>query len=65
MGLIAMVLMATTAIVYGASLYQYHGHAWADSICSVAPLLCASPNWLAMTTVAFSIVYFYRLSVDS
>ena len=65
MGLLVLGLMAGTAIVYGASLQQHRGYAWADNLCSVASFACSSPSWMAMVTIAFSIVYFYRLSLDA
>jgi hypothetical protein len=65
MGLLVLGLIAGTAIIYGASLQQNHGYAWADNLCSVASFLCTSPSWAAVATIAFSIIYFYRLSLDS
>jgi hypothetical protein len=65
MGLLTLGLMAATVVVYGASLQQYQGHAWADGLCSAAPFLCSSPDWLGVVTVAVSIVYFYRLSLNA
>jgi hypothetical protein len=65
MGLLVSGMIAGTVIIYGASLQQHHGYAWADNVCSIAAFLCSSPNWIGVVTIAFSIVYFYRLSLDA
>ena len=65
MGLLVLGLIAGTATVYGASLQQHHGHAWADNLCSVVSFACSSPSWMAVATIAFSIIYFYKLSLDA
>jgi hypothetical protein len=65
MGLLVLGLAAGTAVVYGASLQQYHGYAWADAVCAAAPYLCSSPSWLAMLTIVTAVLYFYKVSLDS
>lgn len=65
MGLLVMGFMAGTAIVYGASLQQHRGFAWADNVCSFAHIICSSPSWLALFTVALAILYFYRQSLKA
>ena len=65
MGLLVLGLAAVSATVYGASLEQYHGYAWADNVCTIAPQLCSSPGWLAGLTIAMAVFYFYKVSLDS
>jgi hypothetical protein len=65
MGLLVLVLLIGTAIAYGASLQQNRGFAWADNVCSAAPILCSSPSWIALLTIALAIVYFYKRSLNA
>ena len=65
MGLLVLGFMAGTAIVYGASLQQNRGLLWADNVCSAAHVLCASPNWLALVSVALTVLYFYKRSLNT
>ena len=65
MGLLVLGMIAGTVVIYGASLQQHRGYAWADNVCAITSFLCASPSWIGVVTIAFSIVYFYRLSLDT
>jgi hypothetical protein len=58
-------MMTVTGVIFGASLRQNHGAAWADDVCSVASTLCASPGWLLVVTGAMALLYFYRVSLNA
>jgi hypothetical protein len=62
MGLLVVGLIGGTVIVYGASLQQNRGLAWADNICSAASVLCSSPGWLALLTIALTVLFYYNRS---
>lgn len=63
MGLVVVGAMAGTAVVFGASFRQNRGVGWADSVCSAASALCASPGWLLGLSIGLALVYFYRISL--
>jgi hypothetical protein len=65
MGLLVLGLLAVTGIAYGASWNQHRGYAWIDSTCSAAAMLCSSPGWLALATIALAIIYIYRASLKA
>jgi hypothetical protein len=65
MGVLVLTFMAATAIAYGSSLQQHRGFAWADTVCSAAPMLCSSPSWMALPTIVLTILYFYRRSLNA
>ena len=62
---LAVALIASTVLLYGASIFQYHGYFWADQVCITAPALCASPHWVAFAAAAVAICYFYGQSLNS
>jgi hypothetical protein len=57
---LAMVLIAATALLYGASNLRYHGFFWADQVCLTVPDLCASPHWVGFAAIAAMLYYFYK-----
>jgi hypothetical protein len=65
MRLLVLGFMAATAIAYFASLHQNRGFAWVDSVCSTASLVCSSPSWIALLTIALTILYFYKQSLKA
>ena len=65
MGLLVLGFLAGTAIAYGASWNQHRGYAWVDSTCSAAEMLCSSPGWMALLTIALAILYLYRASLKA
>jgi hypothetical protein len=65
MRLLVLGFMAATGIAYFASLHQNRGFAWVDSVCSRASLVCSSPSWIALLTIAVAVLYFYRQSLKA
>jgi predicted Na+-dependent transporter len=62
---LAVALIAATVLLYGASIFRYHGYVWADQVCLTAPVLCASPHWVAFAAAVAAVCYFYRQSLNS
>jgi len=62
---LTVALIAATVLVYGATIFQYHGYTWADDICLRAPALCASQHWLGFAAMAAMVCYLYGQAAKS
>jgi hypothetical protein len=62
---LVVALIAGTILLYGASAFRYHGFFWADQVCQLTPVLCASPHWVGFAAAAVAICYFFRESLHS
>jgi hypothetical protein len=58
MMIIALLMVASTALIYAASALQYHGYEWADATCAYARDACASPHYVAIAAVGLIGVFF-------
>jgi len=62
---VAVMMVAATALIYAASALQYRGYDWADAICAYAPDACASPHYVAIVTVAVIGLFFVKQSINT
>jgi len=60
-----MALLAGTILLYGADFFRYHGYFWADQVCQMTPVLCASPHWVGIAAAVLAICHFLRESLHS
>jgi len=63
MAVIATIMVAATALVYGASMLQYRGYDWADATCAYMTDACASPHYLAIATIAVIGIFFVMQAI--
>jgi len=56
--MLSLVLVATTALAFGASELYGHGFGWADQVCNGAPMLCTNPATVGIVTAAVVVAYF-------
>src|SRR5262249_24556268 len=62
---LAVALIAATVLLYGASIFQYHGYAWAAQVCLITPGLCAAPHWVGLAAAAVAVFSFFKDSLSS
>jgi len=62
---LAVALIAATVLLYGASIFRYHGYVWVDQVCLTAPTLCASPHWVAFAAMAAMACYLFMQAAKS
>ena len=55
---VVLFMLAATELFYAAATFQNHGYAWADQACTGMPLLCASPDIVAICAIAVIVVFF-------
>jgi len=64
MAVIAIMMVAATALAYAASMLRYRGYDWADTTCSNLPDACASPHYLAIATVIVIGIFFVKQAIN-
>ena len=62
---LVVALLAGTILLYSASFFRDHGYFWADQVCQIAHVLCASPHWIGLAAAALGICYFFRETLHS
>jgi hypothetical protein len=55
---VVLFMLAATGLFYAAATLQNHGYVWADQICTGMPLLCGSPDIVAICAIAVIVVFF-------
>ena len=62
---VVLFMLAATGLFYAAATLQNHGYTWADQTCTGMPLLCASPNIVAICAIAVIVVFFVMEKIRS